>query len=115
MNAAVSGSPKFFLGTDSAPHAKNNKEACCGAAGCFTAHAAIELYAQAFEQVGALHMLDDFASRWGAAFYELPRNTAKVTLNREAWTPPDEFAFGNETVVALTYGQSLSWRLQLTS
>jgi dihydroorotase len=111
MKAATSGSAKFFLGTDSAPHSKNNKETCCGAAGCFTAHAAMELYAQAFDSEGAIDKLDDFASRWGAAFYGLPRNTQTMTLKRESWTPPSEFAFGNETVVALTSGETLHWKL----
>jgi len=110
VKAATSGSPKFFLGTDSAPHSRNNKETCCGAAGCFTSHAAIELYAEAFEAAGALNKLDDFASRFGAAFYGLPRNEGTVTLRRETWTPPEEFAFGNETIVPLTQGRSLGWK-----
>ena len=110
LKVATSGSAKFFLGTDSAPHSKNSKEACCGAAGCFTSHAALELYAEAFEEVGALHKLDDFASRFGANFYGLPRNTGTVSLKREHWTPPDEFAFGGETIVPLTVGRKLSWR-----
>lgn len=111
LKAATSGSDKFFLGTDSAPHAKNSKEACCGAAGCFTSHAALELYAEAFDSVGALEKLDDFASRFGAEFYGLPRNSGQVTLKRESWTPPDEFAFGGETIVPLTVGRSLPWKL----
>ncbi len=111
LKAATSGSAKFFLGTDSAPHAKNSKEACCGAAGCFTSHAALELYAEAFDSVGALDKLDDFASRFGAAFYGLPRNSGQVTLKRESWIPPDEFAFGGETIVPLTVGRSLFWKL----
>ena len=109
--AATSGSSKFFLGTDSAPHAKNAKEACCGAAGCFSSHAALELYAEAFDANHALNKLDDFASRFGAAFYGLPRNAGTVTLQRETWTPPDDFAFGNETIVPLTVGRSLGWRM----
>jgi dihydroorotase len=109
--AATSGSPKFFLGTDSAPHAKGTKENACGCAGCFTAHAAMELYAEAFEAAGALDKLDDFASRFGAEFYGLPRNQEKVTLTKQTWTPPAEFAFGSDTVVALTAGQELSWKL----
>jgi dihydroorotase len=112
LKVATSGSPKFFLGTDSAPHSKNNKETCCGAAGCFTAHAAMELYAQAFDEAGAIDKLDDFASRWGAEFYGLPRNVETMTLKRETWTPANEFAFGDDTVVALTSGQTLHWRLQ---
>ena len=111
LKAATSGSAKFFLGTDSAPHAKNSKEACCGAAGCFTSHAALELYAEAFDSVGALDKLDDFASRFGADFYGLPRNTGQVTLKRESWTPPGEFALGGETIVPLTVGRSLPWKL----
>jgi dihydroorotase len=111
IEAATSASHKFFLGTDSAPHAKNSKESCCGAAGCYSSHAAIELYAEAFDAAGALDKLNDFASRWGAEFYGLPRNTTMMTLKRETWTPPDEFSFGNETVVALTSGRSLAWRL----
>jgi dihydroorotase len=109
--AATSGSPKFFLGTDSAPHAKGTKENACGCAGCFTAHAAMELYAEAFEAASALDKLDDFASRFGAEFYGLPRNTGKVTLRKETWTPPSEFAFGKDTVVALTAGRELTWKL----
>ncbi len=112
IDAATSGSPKFFLGTDSAPHAKNAKESCCGAAGCFTSHAALELYAEAFDAENSLDKLDDFASRFGAAFYGLPRNTGTVTLQRETWTPPEEFAFGNETIVPLTVGRTLGWRMQ---
>ena len=111
LQAATSGSAKFFLGTDSAPHAKNNKEACCGAAGCFTSHAALELYAEAFASVAALDKLDDFASRFGAEFYGLPRNAGQVTLRRESWTPPSEFAFGDETIVPLTAGRSLAWKV----
>ena len=111
LKAATSGSAKFFLGTDSAPHAKNSKEACCGAAGCFTSHAALELYAEAFDSVGALAKLNDFASRFGAKFYGLPRNAGEVTLKRQTWTPPDEYAFGDETIVPLTVGRSLGWKL----
>ncbi len=111
LKAATSGSAKFFLGTDSAPHAKNSKEACCGAAGCFTSHAALELYAEAFDSVGALDKLDDFASRFGAEFYQLPRNVGQVTLRRESWTPPSEFAFADETIVPLTAGRSVGWRM----
>jgi dihydroorotase len=111
LKAAVSGSAKFFLGTDSAPHAKNSKEACCGAAGCFTSHAALELYAEAFESVSALDKLDAFASHFGAAFYGLARNAGHITLRRENWTPPSEFVFGSETIVPLTVGRSLSWKL----
>lgn len=111
LQAAASGSAKFFLGTDSAPHSKNSKEACCGAAGCFTSHAALELYAEAFDSIGALNRLDGFASQFGADFYGLPRNAGQVTLKRETWSPSDEFAFGGETIVPLTVGRSLSWKL----
>ena len=111
LKAATSGSEKFFLGTDSAPHAKNSKEACCGAAGCFTSHAALELYTEAFDSVGALDKLDDFASRFGAEFYGLPRNFGQITLKRESWTPPSECAFGDEAIVPLTVGRNLSWRM----
>lgn len=111
VDAVTSGSPKFFLGTDSAPHAKNAKEACCGAAGCFTSHAALELYAEVFDAVDSLDKLDDFASRFGAAFYGLPRNAGTVTLQRQTWLPPNEFAFGNEKIVPLTVGRSLGWRM----
>ncbi|MGL4234131.1 MAG: dihydroorotase [Casimicrobium sp.] len=109
--AATSGSSKFFLGTDSAPHAKGTKENACGCAGCFTAHAAIELYAEAFEQANALDKLDDFASKFGAQFYGLPRNERKVVLRKTQWTPEAEFAFGGDTVVALTAGRTLDWKL----
>lgn len=112
VEAAISGSPKFFLGTDSAPHARNSKETCCGAAGCFTSHAAIELYAEAFDAVGAIDKLDAFASRFGAEFYGLPRNADTITLLRESWSPPEEFAFGNETIVPLTQGRTLAWKMQ---
>lgn len=111
LKAATSGSAKFFLGTDSAPHAKNSKETCCGAAGCFTSHAALELYAEAFDSIGALDKLDHFASKFGADFYGLPRNQGTVILRRETWTPPGEFAFGNETIVPLTVGRDLAWKL----
>lgn len=111
LKAATSGSAKFFLGTDSAPHAKNSKEACCGAAGCFTSHAALELYAEAFDSIDALDKLDDFASRFGAEFYGLPRNAGEVRLKRQSWTPPNEFAFGDETIVPLTVGRNLDWRM----
>ena len=109
--AAISGNPKFFLGTDSAPHARVLKEHACGCAGCYTAHAALELYAEAFEAAGALDRLEAFASFYGADFYQLPRNTGRVTLKRENWTPPAEYAFGSETVVPLRAGESLRWRL----
>jgi dihydroorotase len=110
LQAAISGNPKFFLGTDSAPHAKGDKEAACGCAGCYTALHAMELYASAFESVSALDKLEGFASFFGADFYQLPRNTTKITLNREAFTIPNELQFGEKTLVPLDAGQSLNWR-----
>ena len=111
MAAATSGSPKFFLGTDSAPHPRYLKEHACGCAGCYTAHAALELYAEAFETAGALDKLEAFASFHGADFYRLPRNTGTVTLTRASWTVPAEFSFGGETLVPLRAGESLAWKL----
>jgi len=111
VKAATSGSPKFFLGTDSAPHARATKERCCGAAGMYTAHAALELYAEAFEAAGALDKLEAFAGHFGADFYGLPRNKGKVKLLREEWEVPQEYPFGEETVVPLRAGAKLAWRL----
>ena len=110
--AAISGSPKFFLGTDSAPHAKSAKEAACGCAGMYTAHAAIELYAEAFEQAGALDKLEAFASFNGADFYGLPRNADHVTLVRESWMVPESLPFGGDVLVPLRAGQNIAWKLQ---
>jgi dihydroorotase len=110
--AAISGSPKFFLGTDSAPHAKSAKEAACGCAGMYTAHAAIELYAEAFEAVGALDKLEAFASFNGADFYGLPRNTEQITLLRAPWQVPATLPFGDDVLVPLRAGQSIAWKLQ---
>lgn len=112
LTAATSGNPRFFLGTDSAPHARGAKESACGCAGCFTAAHALELYAAAFESVGALERLEGFASFYGADFYRLPRNTERVTLKREAQTVPSELAFGDTVIVPLNAGQTLAWRLQ---
>lgn len=109
--AATGGSPKFFLGTDSAPHPAHLKEHATGCAGCYTAHAAIELYAQAFEAVDALHRLEAFASFHGPDFYGLPRNTGTVTLRRETWTPPEAYPFGQGQLKPLAGGQALAWRL----
>lgn len=109
--AATSGNPRFFLGTDSAPHAKNTKENACGCAGCYTALHAMALYADAFARVGALDKLEGFASFFGADFYGLPRNRDFVTLRREAWKVPLEITFGDATVVPLCAGESLPWRL----
>ncbi len=111
LRAATSGSPKFFLGTDSAPHARPTKETSCGCAGCYSANAAIELYATAFEAAGALHRLEDFASRFGAQFYGLPRNEGSITLARERWTVPESVPFGDATVVPLCAGTALEWRV----
>ncbi len=108
--AATSGNPKFFLGTDSAPHAKGVKEHACGCAGCYTALHAMELYAQAFEQAGALDKLEAFASFHGPDFYGLPRNQDKVTLQRVDWKIPEELPMGDATVVPLDAGQSLNWK-----
>jgi len=109
--AAISGSPRFFLGTDSAPHAKGAKEAACGCAGCYTALHAMELYAQAFDQAGALDKLNDFASVFGPAFYQLPVNSGTLTLERTSWTMPAELALANETVVPLNAGETLHWKV----
>jgi len=111
VTAATSGSPKFFLGTDSAPHPAHLKEHASGCAGCYTAHAALEMYAEAFDTAGALDKLEGFASLYGADFYNLPRNTGSVTLKREAWTPPESFAFGEAELKPLRSGETLAWRL----
>ncbi|HEY5762095.1 MAG TPA: dihydroorotase [Rhodocyclaceae bacterium] len=109
--AATSGSPKFFLGTDSAPHAKAAKEAACGCAGCYTAHAALELYAAAFEAAGALDRLEGFASHFGADWYGLPRNKSRVTLQKSPWQTPLAYPYvDGETLVPLAAGETLSWR-----
>jgi dihydroorotase len=112
LDAATSGNPKFFLGTDSAPHAQHAKEAACGCAGCYTAYAAIELYAEAFEQRNALDKLEAFASLFGADFYGLPRNTDRITLVREEWNAPTSLPFGEQQVVPLRAGEKLHWRLE---
>jgi dihydroorotase len=109
--AATSGNPKFFLGTDSAPHAQGAKEAACGCAGIYTAHAAIELYAAAFEEAGALDRLEDFASRFGPAFYGLPPNEDTITLKREEWSVPATLPFGKERLVPLRAGETVAWKL----
>ena len=111
LTAATSGSPKFFLGTDSAPHAIHAKEAACGCAGSYTAHAAIELYAEAFEQMNALDKLEGFASFYGADFYGLPRNTDTITLVKEEWQVPDNYAFGQSVVVPIRAGDKIAWRV----
>ncbi|MFZ5960962.1 dihydroorotase [Pseudomonas knackmussii] len=111
LDAATSGNPKFFLGTDSAPHARHAKEAACGCAGCYTAYAAIEMYAEAFEQRNALDKLEAFASFHGPDFYGLPRNTDSITLVREEWSAPTSLPFGDHEVVPLRAGEKLRWRL----
>ncbi|WP_367847913.1 dihydroorotase [Rhodoferax sp. WC2427] len=111
VEAATSGSAKFFLGTDSAPHATHLKEHASGCAGCYTAHAAIEMYAEAFDNAGALDKLEAFASFNGPAFYSLPRNTGTITLARQSWTPPDSFAFGEAQLKPLRAGEALPWKL----
>ena len=112
VEAAISGNPKFFLGTDSAPHARHTKEAACGCAGLYTAHAAIELYASAFEEANALDKLEGFASFHGADFYGLPRNTDRITLVRKEWRVPDGYKFGGDEVVPMRAGESLAWQLR---
>jgi dihydroorotase len=109
--AAVSGNPKFFLGTDSAPHAVGVKETACGCAGIYSAHAAIELYAEAFEDAGALDRLEAFASFYGADFYGLPRHTDTITLRRESWTVPASLKLGEQTLVPLRAGEAIRWRV----
>ncbi len=111
LAAATGENARFFLGTDSAPHPKGDKESACGCAGCFTAASAIEMYAAAFEQAGALDRLEDFASFRGADFYRLPRNTARITLRRREWTVPGELKFGDSTLVPLAAGEKLPWQL----
>ncbi len=111
--AAISGNPKFFLGTDSAPHAKGAKEAACGCAGCYTAHAAIELYAEAFDAAGALDKLEGFASFHGADFYGVPRNSGTINLRKEGWSVPTSQPFADgDTLVPLRAGETIPWRMQ---
>lgn len=112
IKAATSGNPKFFLGTDSAPHAKDKKEAACGCAGSYTAYAAIELYAEAFEDANALDKLEAFASHFGADFYGLPRNTEVITLVKKEWQVPETLSFGDQPLVPLRAGETLRWQLQ---
>jgi dihydroorotase len=112
VEAATGGNPKFFLGTDSAPHSRRNKETQCGHAGIYTAHAAIELYAEVFEVAGALDKFEAFASFHGADYYHLPRNTEKITLRRESWRVQSSLALGEDELVPLRAGENLAWRLQ---
>ena len=111
VKVATSGNPRFFLGTDTAPHARNTKENDCGCAGVYSAHAALELYAEAFEAAGALDKLEGFASHFGADFYGLPRNKGTVTLEKREWAVPGEYPFGTETVVPLRAGQKVGWKV----
>lgn len=111
LDCIVAGSSKFFLGTDSAPHARHTKETACGCAGCFSAPAALEMYAEVFEAVGALARLEAFASINGPAFYGLPRNQASVLLRKEAWTMPAEFPLGAHSIIPLRAGETLQWKV----
>jgi dihydroorotase len=110
LTAATSGNPKFFLGTDSAPHLSHVKESACGCAGCYSAHAALELYAEAFEKAGALDKLEGFASFHGADFYGLPRNTGTVTLKKRAWTVPMQYGETDNLITPLRAGEQLNWQ-----
>jgi dihydroorotase len=112
IKAATSGNPKFFLGTDSAPHARHTKEAACGCAGIYTAHAGIELYAEAFDAAGSLDKLEAFASFHGADFYGLARNRRHITLVRSAWSVPDEILYGLDTLVPLRGGATVAWKIE---
>ena len=112
VQAATGGNARFFLGTDSAPHPAHLKEHATGCAGCYTAHAAMELYAEAFDAAGALGQLEAFASFNGADFYGLPRNTGMLTLKRQSWTPPESFAFGGAELKPLRSGEALAWKVE---
>jgi dihydroorotase len=111
VEAATGNDARFFLGTDSAPHARHTKEHACGCAGVFSAHAAIELYAEAFEQAGRLDRLEAFASQRGPDFYELPRNSNYITLERTSWTPPASYPFDADELVPFRAGETIAWRL----
>jgi len=111
VQAATSGNPRFFLGTDSAPHTKSAKENACGCAGCYTALHAMELYAQVFDQAGALDKLENFASIFGPKFYQLPVNTGKLTLQRMSWTVPQQLPLTNDAIVPLNAGEVLDWKV----
>ncbi|NVK11296.1 MAG: dihydroorotase, partial [Gammaproteobacteria bacterium] len=112
IQAATSGNPKFFLGTDSAPHAKGDKESACGCAGSYTSFAAIEMYAMAFERAGALDKLEGFASHFGPDFYGLERNADTITLVKKDWTVPAEFNFGAKTLVPLMANETIDWSVE---
>jgi dihydroorotase len=111
VEAAISGSAKFFLGTDSAPHARHTKEADCGCAGCYTALTALELYAEAFEAAGALDKLEGFASHFGPDFYRLPRNAGRVTLRREPYQVPSDLPYGSDRLTPFRAGETLRWQM----
>jgi dihydroorotase len=111
LQAAVSGNPKFFLGSDSAPHARHTKETDCGCAGIYTAHAGIELYAEVFAGAGALDRLEGFASRHGSQFYGLPANPDTITLVEDPWQVPREYPFGRDQLVPLRAGASITWKI----
>jgi dihydroorotase len=111
LDAVAGGDPRFFLGTDSAPHGRATKERACGCAGIYSAHAALELYAEVLEDAGALHRLEAFAAEFGPRFYGLPLNEDFITLRRESWTVPDAYPFGSDTVVPMRAGEMLRWRV----
>ena len=112
IDAATSGSHKFFLGTDSAPHAREDKESCCGCAGCYSHHAAIELYAEAFDRAESLHQLEGFASHHGADFYGLSRNPRQIHLTRKSWQVPEKIHYRGTEIVPLAAGETLHWTLE---
>lgn len=111
LDAATSGNPKFFLGTDSAPHPKESKESSCGCAGILNSHCAIELYATAFESKDALDKLEGFASKFGPDFYSLPRNKETITITKQQWKVPNSYVLGNSTVVPFMAGENISWKM----
>jgi len=111
LEAATSGHARFFLGTDSAPHSRASKESACGCAGIYSAHAAMALYAEAFEMMGRLDRLEAFASHYGADFYRLPRNTDTLTLIKESWQVPDSFVFGDDSLIPLRAGEQIHWKV----
>jgi dihydroorotase len=113
IEAATSGNPKFFLGTDSAPHVQGAKESACGCAGIYSAHAALELYAEAFEQANALDKLENFASHFGPDFYRLPRNMKSITLKKENWNVPEFYNFNEQNLIPLRAGNMISWKASL--
>lgn len=112
ITAATSGNAKFFLGTDSAPHAQGAKETACGCAGIYSSHAAIELYAEAFEAANALDKLEGFASHFGADFYQLPRNNKTITLIKQPWEVPESYSFSGQDLIPMRAGQSISWQVK---